>query len=160
MRLVIQRVNLAKVSTGGKVVGEIGKGLFLLVGVGREDKVTQISAMAQKCVNLRLMADSEGKMNLSVKDAKAEMLVVSQFTLYADTSSGRRPSFVQAATPEVAEEIYQKFVKSLESEGIKVETGRFGSYMNIEAELDGPVTIILDSSQKAAGKQDSRADKY
>lgn len=141
-------------------MGQIGKGLFILVGVGHEDRAEYVSTVANKIANMRLMSDDNDKMNLSVKDAKGEMLVVSQFTLYADTSGGRRPSFVQAATPEVAEEIYQKFVESLKSEGIKVETGRFGSYMNIEAELDGPVTIILDFSQKASGEQEPCANKY
>lgn len=145
MKIVIQRVKSAKVSTGGKVVGKIGKGLFLLVGVGQSDKLTQIDAMAQKCVNLRVMADQEGKMNLSVKEANGEILVVSQFTLFADTTQGRRPSFISAAAPDIAKEVYEKLVESLRSQGVKVETGKFGSYMNIEAELDGPVTITLES---------------
>lgn len=144
MRLVIQRVKKAKVSSAGKIVGQIGKGLFVLLGVGKEDKTESAVFLAEKLVNLRIMADREGKMNLSVKDGSGEVLVVSQFTLYADTSFGRRPSFVKAAQPEWAKEIYGRFVEKLKQKGVKVATGSFGEYMEIESIADGPVTIILE----------------
>lgn len=152
MRLVIQRVSSAQVTVDGKVVGKIGKGLFILFGAGKGDDLTQVyakhsqaSLMAQKCVNLRIMADTQGKMNLDVQQASGEILVVSQFTLYADTSGGRRPSFINAAQPDLARELYEKFVAQLRAKGLKVETGKFGAYMEIESVADGPVTIILES---------------
>lgn len=144
MRLVIQRVKEAKVSSEGKVLGRIGKGLFVLLGVGKEDKPESAAVLAEKLSNLRIMADEQGKMNLSIKDVGGEVLVVSQFTLYADTSFGRRPSFVKAAEPELAKEIYQRFVEKLRQKGIKVATGSFGDYMEIESVADGPVTILLE----------------
>ncbi|MBI4028756.1 MAG: D-tyrosyl-tRNA(Tyr) deacylase [Candidatus Blackburnbacteria bacterium] len=147
MRLVIQRVSSAKVFVSERTVSEIGKGLFILVGVGHEDRIEYANAVANKIVNMRLMSDKNDKMNLSVKDVNGQVLVVSQFTLLGDTNYGRRPSFIHAATPEVAGKIYEKLVDSFRSHGIKVETGEFGSYMNIEAELDGPVTITLDYPQ-------------
>lgn len=146
MKLVIQRVNHAKVSTGGKVVGEINKGLFVLVGVKKGDSIDNADYLAQKLLKLRLMADENEKMNLSVTDAKASFLIVSQFTLYADTSGGNRPSFIDAALPDLAREIYEYFVMKIKGSGIKTETGSFGSYMKIETELDGPVTIIVESN--------------
>ena len=146
MRLVIQRVKKASVREveTGKVVGEIGKGLFVLVGVGKEDKPEYANVLANKLVNMRILADEKGKMNLSVKDVGAEILVVSQFTLYADTSGGNRPSFIKAAEPELANQIYERFVEQLKSRGVKVSTGSFGDYMEIESIADGPVTIILE----------------
>ena len=146
MKLVIQRVKKARVrdKDRDKVVAEIGPGLFILLGVGKQDGLARVSAMAQKLVNLRVMADESGKMNLSIKEAKGEIIVVSQFTLYADTSGGRRPSFVSAAAPELARQIYQAFVINLKKEGVKVATGSFGNYMEIESVADGPVTIILE----------------
>lgn len=147
MKLVIQRVKSAKVieKETGKVVGEIGLGLFILIGVGKQEDFNTVFAMAQKCVELRIMADQAGKMNLSVKDSGGEILVVSQFTLYADTSGGRRPSFINAAEPELARQVYEKFVAKLKELGVKVATGSFGNYMEIESIADGPVTIILES---------------
>lgn len=144
MKLVIQRVSNASVSTGGKVVGEIGKGLFVLIGVGQEDKPEVADALAEKLLKMRIMSDENDKMNLSIMDASGEILVVSQFTLYADTSGGNRPSFVKAANPDLAKEIYERFVENLRGSGLKVETGSFGNYMKIDAKLDGPVTIILE----------------
>ncbi|GMR19058.1 MAG: D-aminoacyl-tRNA deacylase [Patescibacteria group bacterium] len=144
MRLVIQRVKKARVTVEGKVAGEVGKGLLVLLGVGREDQEEDAGALAGKLAALRIMADEEGKMNRSIKDVGGEVLVVSQFTLYADTNRGRRPSFVKAASPKMAEDLYKRFVRELRGEGIKVETGKFGHYMEIEAVADGPVTIILD----------------
>jgi D-tyrosyl-tRNA(Tyr) deacylase len=144
MRLVIQRVKKAKVTSNSQSLGEIGKGLFVLVGVGNEDKKEDARVLAEKLVKLRVMPDDTGKMNLSVKDTGGEILVVSQFTLYADTSGGNRPSFIKAAPPNKAKEIYEEFVQLLKQQGVKVETGNFGSYMEIESVADGPVTIILE----------------
>ncbi|TSC90112.1 MAG: D-tyrosyl-tRNA(Tyr) deacylase [Microgenomates group bacterium Gr01-1014_5] len=145
MKLVIQRVKKAKVTSEGKTVGQIDRGLFILLGVGKQDSFNTVFAMAQKCVELRIMADKDGKMNLSVKDMGGEILIVSQFTLYADTSGGRRPSFVNAAEPDLARQVYERFVQSLKELGVKVEIGSFGNYMEIESAADGPVTIILES---------------
>lgn len=142
--MVVQRVNKAKVSVGKKIVGRINKGLFVLVGVTESDSESDAQVLAEKLSKLRIMADGNDKMNLSIKDLEAGVLVVSQFTLYADTSKGNRPSFIRAAKPELAEKIYEYFVDKLKEMGIKIETGEFGAYMKIEAELDGPVTIILE----------------
>ena len=143
MRLVIQRVGEASVKIeSGEVVGKIGKGLFVLVGVKVGDKLEDAEMLAAKLVKLRVMADKEGKMNLSVNDVGGEFLVVSQFTLHADTSGGNRPSFINAADPKVAKEIYNFFVEKLKTEHLKVEKGSFGDYMEINAKLDGPVTIL------------------
>jgi D-tyrosyl-tRNA(Tyr) deacylase len=144
MRLVVQRVKEAMVKriSDGAVVGKIGNGYFVLVGVGKEDTLEDTEALAAKLLKLRVMADENGKMNLSIKEACGEILVVSQFTLYADTSGGNRPSFINAALPEDAKKIYEHFVNELKESGIKVETGSFGDYMEIETILDGPVTIL------------------
>ncbi len=144
MRLVVQRVEKAKVVKvdDGSTVGEIGKGLFVLVGVKKGDTEKDAEMLAAKLSKLRVMADPNDKMNLSVSDVKGSMLVVSQFTLHADTSGGNRPSFINAEDPERAKELYEFFVKKLNDTGIKVETGSFGDYMKIETVLDGPVTII------------------
>ena len=144
MRLIIQRVNRASVKASGKKVGEITKGLFVLLGIKKGDTKEGAEVLAEKLSKLRVMADAEDKMNLSVKDVGAEILVVSQFTLYADTKGGNRPSFIDAMEPEAAKEIYEHFVSQLKAKGIKVETGSFGDYMEIEALLDGPVTILLE----------------
>ncbi|MGB6882333.1 MAG: D-aminoacyl-tRNA deacylase [Microgenomates group bacterium] len=145
MRLVVQRVKKAEVSVveTGKVIGKINNGLFVLVGVKEGDTKKDAEKLAEKLSKLRVMADKEGKMNLSVTDVDGEVLAVSQFTLNADTSKGNRPSFIKAADPKLAQEIYEYFVTQLREKGIKVETGSFGAYMGIEAELDGPVTIII-----------------
>lgn len=145
MRLVVQRVKKAEVSVveTGKVIGKINNGLFVLVGVKEGDTKEDAEKLAEKLSKLRVMADKEGKMNLSVTDVDGGILVVSQFTLNADTSKGNRPSFIKAADPKLAQEIYEYFVAQLREKGIKVETGSFGAYMGIEAELDGPVTIII-----------------
>lgn len=145
MRLVIQRVKKAKVESGSKLVGQIGRGLFILLGVYKNDKPEHADVLAEKVAKLRVMADENYKMNLSVKDVDAEILVVSQFTLYADTSGGNRPSFINAAPPELAKEIYERFVEQLRGKGVKVSTGSFGNYMEIENIADGPVTIVLET---------------
>ena len=144
MRLVVQRVENAKVIKveDGSSIGEIGKGLFVLVGVKKGDTEKDAEALAVKLSKLRVMSDTEGKMNLAVTDAGGRILVVSQFTLHADTSGGNRPSFINAEEPKRAKELYEFFVNSLRENGLTVETGSFGDYMKIEAVLDGPVTII------------------
>lgn len=144
MKIVLQRVKQAKVSVDSNVVGQISKGHFLLVGIGKNDNEEKVSLSANKVLQLRVMSDKEDKMNLSIEDVKGEILVVSQFTLYANTSDGRRPSFVDAATPEVARELYEKFVAKLKESGLKVETGEFGAMMEIESIADGPVTILFE----------------
>ena len=143
----MQRVDNAEVRTEGRVVGRIDKGLFVLVGVSREDKEEGALFLAEKLAKLRVMSDEKGKMNLSIKDVEGKVLVVSQFTLYADTKGGNRPSFIKAGEPELALKLYTLFIERLKSLGIKVETGNFGSYMKISLGLDGPVTIVLDSNE-------------
>ena len=144
MRLVVQRVRKAQVSADGIKVGEIGPGLFILVGIKEGDTKNSAFYLAEKLSKLRVMADKEGKMNLNILDVRGEVLVVSQFTLHAETKKGNRPSFIKAAEPKLAEDIYRFFVDKLKELGIKVETGEFGAYMKLNLELDGPVTIILD----------------
>lgn len=146
MRVVVQRVKAAKVvlDDTGEVSGKINKGLLLLIGVGSEDNEEMAIKLAEKVSKLRVMADDEDKMNLSVNDVEGGILAVSQFTLYADTSKGNRPSFIKAASPEKGEKIYNVFVEELRKRVDKVETGSFGAYMTIEADLVGPVTILLE----------------
>ena len=140
----MQRVKKAKVVRvdDGRAVGEIGRGLFVLIGVKKGDTEKSAELLADKLSKLRVMSDDRDKMNLSVLDIKSEILVVSQFTLHADTSGGNRPSFVDAALADDAREIYEHFIAKLRHKGINVETGSFGDYMEIDAVLDGPVTII------------------
>jgi D-tyrosyl-tRNA(Tyr) deacylase len=144
MRLVVQRVEKAKVISveTDKVLGEIGIGLFVLVGIKKGDSENEVGVLAQKLSKLRVMSDKAGKMNLSVNDVGGSILVVSQFTLHADTSGGNRPSFINAEEPDKAKKLYELFIEKLKENGIKVETGSFGDYMKIEAVLDGPVTIL------------------
>lgn len=146
MKLVIQRVNKARVEVGGKMLSEIGKGLFVLVGVYMHDTREQADILAEKLVKLRVMPDKDDKMNLTVGDIKASILVVPQFTLYADTKGANRPSFSNAARPEIAQPIYEHFIEQTKKyKGINVQTGQFGEHMDIYTELDGPVTIIMES---------------
>ena len=157
MRLVIQRVKNAKVrvSVSGEIVGKIGKGLLVLVGIAKDDSEKDVEFLAGKLAKLRIMsldsardtAEKKKKMNYSLKDVDGEVLVVSQFTLYADTSGGNRPSFIKAAEPVLAEALYRLFVSKLKEKGLKIETGSFGDYMEIDASLDGPVTIIMQSAE-------------
>ena len=142
---MLQRVAEARVTVDGEVVGQIGKGLLLLVGIGREDEEADLVWMADKLASLRIFEDSEGKMNLSVTDVGGAVLSVSQFTLYGDCRKGRRPSFTDAARPEIAQGMYEKFNALLRERGLKVETGRFGAMMQVALVNDGPVTFILDS---------------
>jgi D-tyrosyl-tRNA(Tyr) deacylase len=139
-------VRKTSVSVGKKVIGEIDKGLFVLVGIKQGDKKEDAEILAEKLSKLRIMSDGRNKMNLSIRDVNSSILVVSQFTLHADTKKGNRPSFIKAAKPKIAEKLYTYFIKCLRKRGVKVEVGIFGEYMIIECELDGPVTIIIDSS--------------
>lgn len=145
MKLTVQRVSGASVLKAGdpNPVGKINKGLMILLGIGKNDNEDTARSMAQKIAKLRIMQDKKGKMNLSILDTKGDILVVSQFTLYADTSKGNRPSFVDAMDPSKAEKIYNYFIACLRQLGINVQTGSFGDYMNIEMKLDGPVTINI-----------------
>ena len=145
MKALLQRVTEASVSVGGEVVGRIGPGLVVFVGVARGDTEKDAQYLAQKIVNLRLFADEGGKFNLSALDIKGELLVVSQFTLLADTRKGRRPDFIEAAPPAQAKELFEQFVEQAHATGLKVETGRFQQYMQVEIHNDGPVTILLNS---------------
>jgi D-tyrosyl-tRNA(Tyr) deacylase len=148
VKALLQRVTEASVSVAGEVVGRIGQGLVVFVGAADGDTKEEARYLAQRTVNLRIFADEEGKFNLSALDIKGELLVVSQFTLLADTRKGRRPSFVEAAPPEQAEELIEQFVDEARATGLKVETGRFQQYMQVEIHNDGPVTILLDSKDK------------
>jgi len=148
MKALLQRVTGASVSVAGEVVGSVGRGLVVFVGVASEDTEKDAQYLAQKTVNLRIFADEEGKFNLSALDINGELLLVSQFTLMADTRKGRRPSFVEAAPPAQAEELFNYFVEQASATGLKVETGRFQQYMQVEIHNDGPVTILLDSREK------------
>ncbi|MDD5031750.1 MAG: D-aminoacyl-tRNA deacylase [Patescibacteria group bacterium] len=145
MRVVIQRVKEAEVKIDEKIVGEIGRGLLVLLAVYQDDTEDKIEKMAAKIINLRIFADKDDKMNLSVKDVKGEILVVSQFTLYGDTSKGNRPSFIESARPEKAVPYYEKFVEKIKTSGLKTETGKFGAMMEVGLVNDGPVTIIIDA---------------
>jgi D-tyrosyl-tRNA(Tyr) deacylase len=131
----------------GRVTGEIGTGLLILLGVGRGDNLAATTYLAEKIVNLRIFPDEAGKMNLSLLDAGVAALVVSQFTLYADTRGGRRPSYIEAAPPEEANRLYEEFVRAMRALGVRVETGVFQAHMQVELVNDGPVTILLDSEK-------------
>jgi len=145
MRAVIQRVTEARVEVEGRVSREIKRGLLVLLGVGRDDTEKDAHYLAEKITNLRIFDDDLGKMNLSILDAKGEMLVVSQFTLYGDVRRGRRPSYSDAAEPETANKLYEYFVDHVRGLGLKAETGVFQAMMRVSLVNDGPVTILLDS---------------
>ncbi len=148
MKALLQRVTRASVSIDSEVVGRIGRGLVVFVGVAGGDTEKDAQYLAQKIVNLRIFSDKEGKFNLSALDIKGELLVVSQFTLLADTRKGRRPSVVEAAPPAQAEVLFERFVAETRASGLNVATGRFQQYMQVEIHNDGPVTILLDSREK------------
>ena len=146
MKIIVQRAKDARVVVDGGTVGEIGHGLLLLVGVTHADSAVDLAYCARKVANLRIFADADGKMNLSVKDVGGQVLSISQFTLYADVTSGNRPSYTEAARPEVAEPLYDAFNQILrETHGLEVATGSFGTEMAVEFTNDGPVTIIIES---------------
>jgi D-aminoacyl-tRNA deacylase len=145
MRAVVQRVSRAEVSVGGSSLGRIGRGFAVLLGVARDDSAADVEFIADRILGLRVFADAAGKMNLALDAISGELLVVSQFTLLADTSGGRRPSFIRAAAPELARPLYEDFVSLVRARGVRVETGEFGAHMEVALVNDGPVTIILDS---------------
>jgi D-tyrosyl-tRNA(Tyr) deacylase len=147
MRAVVQRVSRAKVTVAGEVTGEIGVGLLLLLGVGREDSEPNADYLAEKIVGLRIFDDDGGKMNRSAVDVGGAVLVVSQFTLYGDARKGKRPSFDDAAPPQRARELYEYFVEKIRAAGLRCETGRFQEMMAVELVNEGPVTILLDSAK-------------
>jgi D-aminoacyl-tRNA deacylase len=144
MRALLQRVSKASVRVEGQTISSIGKGLLILLGVGHNDREEQAKFLAEKIANLRVFEDEHGKTNLSILDVKGEAIVVSQFTLYADTRKGRRPSFIDAALPDVAEPLVDRFADLLRGQGVATQTGKFGAHMDVEIHNDGPVTIWLE----------------
>ncbi|CEQ31884.1 D-tyrosyl-tRNA(Tyr) deacylase [[Clostridium] sordellii] len=147
MRAVVQRVASSKVIVDESTIGEINKGLLILLGVTHEDTSKDVDYLLDKIVNLRIFEDENDKMNLSLKDVNGELLVVSQFTLYGDCRKGRRPNFTNAAKPDLATSLYEEFIDKAKKEGIKVETGKFGAHMMVDLVNDGPVTILIDSEK-------------
>jgi D-tyrosyl-tRNA(Tyr) deacylase len=147
MRAVVQRVSRAKVTVNGETTGEIGLGLLVLLGVGKEDTRVEADYLAEKIIGLRIFEDAGGKMNLGVLDVSGGVLVVSQFTLYGDVRRGKRPSFDAAAPPQQARELYEYLVEKIRAAGLPCETGRFQEMMQVELVNDGPVTILLDSAK-------------
>ena len=144
MRALIQRVSSGRVSVDNQVIAQIGHGLVILLGIGREDGEAQAMYLTEKIANLRIFEDEQGKTNLSVLDVEGEIIVVSQFTLYADTRKGRRPSFIYAGAPEMAEPLVERFAELLQGLGVPTQTGQFGAHMLVEISNDGPVTIWLE----------------
>jgi len=151
VRAVVQRVSRAEVRVAGAVTGRIGRGLVVLLGVGREDSEAEAAWMLDKIAGLRIFADDAGKMNLSLEDIGGGLLVVSQFTLYGDTRKGRRPSFIDAAPPELASALYDRFVDTAKARGLEVGTGVFQAMMDVDLVNDGPVTLIIESPDRARG---------
>jgi D-tyrosyl-tRNA(Tyr) deacylase len=151
MRIVVQRVRQGRVRVAEETLAAIERGLVILVGVGHEDTPAEAEWLADKCAGLRVFEDQEGKTNLSVVDVGGQAIVVSQFTLYADTRKGRRPSFIRAALPDAAEPLVEVFARRLESQGVPTQTGRFGAHMQVEIDNDGPFTLVLE---REAGIED------
>ena len=147
MRAVVQRVSRAQVAVNGEIAGQIGLGLLVLLGVGRDDTEADATYLAEKIARLRVFEDAQGKMNRSVQDVGGSVLAVSQFTLYGDVRRGKRPSFDAAAPPERAHQLYEFFVEQIRSAGLRCETGRFQEMMQVELVNEGPVTILLDSGK-------------
>jgi len=147
MRAVIQRVSAAHVTVGGETIGRIGRGLVVLLGVRKGDRSQQARALAEKVCNLRIFADDAGKMNRSARDVAADVLIVSQFTLYGDCSKGRRPGFDRAAPPEVAQELYELFIDEVAARGLTAAHGQFAAMMRVHLVNDGPVTLLLDTER-------------
>lgn len=146
MKALLQRVKSASVTVNGQVVGSIDQGILLLVGFGKDDNVTRLKPLAEKVVNMRLFADEHGKFNLSLREVHGGVLVVPQFTLYADTSKGRRPEFFGAMDPHRARPLFKELVEAFKGQGtVNVQTGEFGAHMSVKLENDGPVTIMLES---------------
>jgi len=148
MKALVQRVSKASVSVNDDVVGSIGRGLVVLLGVARDDSRQDASYLANKVVNLRIFADQDSKFSLSALETAGEILVVSQFTLLGDSRKGRRPSFIEAAQPELAEELYEFFVAQIRSTGLRAETGLFQEHMHVEIHNDGPVTLLVESKTR------------
>jgi len=149
MRVVIQRVKKANVSIDNNIVGEINQGLMILLGIENEDTENDIKWLVQKILGLRIFSDAEGKMNLSISDIHGEILIISQFTLYASTVKGNRPSFLKSAKPDFAIPLYHKFLDTMHTEtSLKIETGQFGADMQVSLINDGPVTIMIDSKTR------------
>ena len=148
MKALLQRVGEASVSVGDDVVGRIGRGLVVFVGVATGDSEQDVEYLVSKTAGLRIFADESGKFNLSVEDISGELLLISQFTLLASTRKGRRPGFTEAAPPEAAEELFERFVERVRATGLGVATGRFQQHMQVEIHNDGPVTIMLDSEDR------------
>lgn len=148
MRAVLQRVSRAQVTVASEIVGSIERGLLVLLGVEQDDTEDDARALAERTINLRIFDDEAGKMNLSVRDVSGGVLVVSQFTLLGDCRKGRRPSFIDAAPPERADELYQQYVAAIAAENIRTATGRFRTMMDVELVNDGPVTLLLDSRKR------------
>ena len=148
MRAVVQRVSRASVTVADEVVGQIGRGFLVLLGIEEGDAQDDVVYMAQKIAGLRVFEDSDGKMNLGLAEVGGAMLVVSQFTLMGDCRRGRRPSFIQAARPELADELYRAFCAEVRGQGIEVQTGRFQTHMDVELVNDGPVTLLIDSRKQ------------
>lgn len=144
MRALLQRVTHGQVEIGGTVVGSINQGVVILLGITHSDTMSIVQKVAEKCVNLRIFEDDHGKMNLSLLDVKGSALIISQFTLYADTRTGRRPSFGEAAKPEMAQELYKAFIEEFKKLGVPTETGQFGADMQVEIHNDGPVTVMVE----------------
>ena len=144
MRVLLQRVSKASVRVEGQTISSIGKGLLILLGVGHGDGEPQASFLAEKIANLRIFEDPQGKTNLSILDVNGEAIVVSQFTLYADARKGRRPSFTDAALPDAAEPLVNRFIELLRGQGVPIQTGKFGAHMEVEIHNDGPVTVWLE----------------
>ena len=149
MRVLLQRVSRASVSVSGVEIAQTGSGLVLLLGVSRDDGEDDARYLVEKIINLRIFSDNENRFNRSALDIEAELLVVSQFTLYADTRKGCRPDFTQAAQPEEAERLYTRAVEMFRDSGLRVETGRFGEHMQVEIQNDGPVTLMIDSADRS-----------
>ncbi len=147
MRAVVQRVTRASVKVDGEIIGEIGNGLVVLVGIARDDTKVEAAYLVDKIANLRIFDDDDGKMNRSIKDVGGALLIVSQFTLYGDVRRGLRPSWIEAAPPEIAEPLYDFFVRQAQSTVAEVATGKFQAMMQVELVNDGPVTILLDSGK-------------
>ncbi|ETX08308.1 D-aminoacyl-tRNA deacylase [Candidatus Entotheonella palauensis] len=151
MRALIQRVSEAQVIVEGETVGAISPGLLVLLGVQHDDTMDDVKYLASKLITLRIFEDAEGKMNCDLRERNGAVLVVSQFTLYADCRKGRRPSFVRAAPPALAEQLYEAFVTAIDQQGVPVATGRFGAQMQVRLVNDGPVTILLESPEQPHG---------
>lgn len=149
MKALLQRVTEAKVVVNDEIIGQISQGWLVLLGVGQGDSEAEVEKLVDKILGLRLFSDAEGKFNLSIQDISGEILIISQFTLFADCRRGRRPGFTNAAPPDLAKALYESFINAMRRSGIRVQTGSFGADMKVSLTNDGPVTVMLDSSELA-----------